>query len=104
MCGTTSNVQRFPAARINPGGGGTDERFRVSGTQMYSSNLLDLIPGRVNVFHLDDRTRVIAFSFDDRNRVNVFSLDDGTRVNAFIFNDRTRVNPFSLDDRTGERG
>ena len=31
--GTTGYVQRFPAARVNPGGGGRGERFRVSRTQ-----------------------------------------------------------------------
>ena len=31
--GTTGYVQRFPAARVNPGGGGRGERLRVSRTQ-----------------------------------------------------------------------
>ena len=32
--GTTGDVQYFPAARVNPGGGGRGERLRVSRTQM----------------------------------------------------------------------
>ena len=32
--GTTGYVQRFPAARVNPGGGGRGERLRVSSTQL----------------------------------------------------------------------
>ena len=31
--GTTGYVQRFPASRVNPGGGGRGERFRFSRTQ-----------------------------------------------------------------------
>ena len=32
--GTTGYVQRFPAARVNPGGGRRGERLRVSRTQL----------------------------------------------------------------------
>ena len=32
--GTTGYVQLFPAARVNPGGGGRGERPRVSRTQL----------------------------------------------------------------------
>ena len=39
--GTTGYVQRFPAARVNPGGG---EGANVSGFPAPSSCLLDLIP------------------------------------------------------------
>ena len=34
--GTTGYVHRFPAARVNPGGGGRGERLRASRTQFQS--------------------------------------------------------------------